>query len=332
MSAHRSVVPRMLLAVAVFAGAAVVGLNRGRLDWASMEAAIGSLGLWGAGAHVLLFALGTVLFLPGAAFALAGGALFGPVWGTTLNLAGATLGATAAFLVARYVAADWARRKAGTRLDRLIGGVEAEGWRFVVLMRLVPLVPFNLLNYALGLTRIPVGAYVLASAIAMAPGALAYTWLGHAGREAAAGSDTAIRYGLMGLALLAAVALVPRLLRRLRGHLTGAAGVRWIEAAELAPRLTGGEGVWLIDVRGPDEYVGPLGHIAGARNVPLSDLSDRLGELATATSTPIVLVCKTDVRSARAAALLDAAGFRDVRVLRGGMARWSAAGLPVARG
>jgi rhodanese-related sulfurtransferase len=66
--------------------------------------------------------------------------------------------------------------------------------------------------------------------------------------------------------------------------------------------------------------------------VPLSDLSDRLGELATATSTPIVLVCKTDVRSARAAALLDAAGFRDVRVLRGGMARWSAAGLPVARG
>jgi uncharacterized membrane protein YdjX (TVP38/TMEM64 family) len=56
-----------------------------------------------------------------------------------------------------------------------------EGWRFVALMRLVPLVPFNLLNYALGLTGISLSAYVLASAICMLPGTIAYTWLGYAG-------------------------------------------------------------------------------------------------------------------------------------------------------
>jgi uncharacterized membrane protein YdjX (TVP38/TMEM64 family) len=110
------------------------------------------------------------------------------------------------------------RRQAGARLERLIEGVEAEGWRFVALTRLVPLVPFNLLNYALGLTRIPVVSYMLASLICMAPGTLAYTWLGHAGRQALAGDEAAIRYGLVGLALLAAVAFVPRLLRRFKGE------------------------------------------------------------------------------------------------------------------
>ena len=94
------------------------------------------------------------------------------------------LGATAAFLVARYLAADWVREKSGARLERLIKGVEAERWRFVAFTRLVPLIPFNLLNYALGLTRIPVIAYMVASLVCMAPGTLAYTWLGYAGREA----------------------------------------------------------------------------------------------------------------------------------------------------
>jgi uncharacterized membrane protein YdjX (TVP38/TMEM64 family) len=142
--------------------------------------------------------------------------LFGPLWGTIFNLIGATLGATASFLVARYVASDWVRRKAGGRLQRLIAGVEQEGWRFVAFTRLVPLFPFNLLNYALGLTRIPLLHYVFASLICMLPGTLAFTWLAYAGREALAGHDAAIRYGLIALALLAAIAFLPRLFRRLR--------------------------------------------------------------------------------------------------------------------
>jgi len=112
----------------------------------------------------------------------------------------------------------------GTRLQRLITGVEAEGWRFVAFVRLVPLFPFNLTNYALGLTRITVKHYVLASLVCMAPGTLAYTWLGHAGREAFAGDATAISHTLIALALVAAIAFLPRLIRRLREQGTP----RWI--------------------------------------------------------------------------------------------------------
>ena len=89
------------LLLAAIAGAA---LNRERLDPAALDAWLVALGFWAPVVHVALFAAGTVVFLPGALFALGGGALFGPVWGSLLNLTGATLGAGIAFLVARYVA------------------------------------------------------------------------------------------------------------------------------------------------------------------------------------------------------------------------------------
>jgi uncharacterized membrane protein YdjX (TVP38/TMEM64 family) len=144
-----------------------------------------------------------------------------------LNLTGATLGATAAFLLARHLAANWVRQEAGARLEKLIRGVEAEGWRFVAFTRLVPMIPFNQLNYALSLTRISLVSYVLASLLCMVPGTLAYTWLGYAGREAVMGGNTVIRYGPVALALLAAIVFVPGLLRRFKGEET----VRWIEVA-----------------------------------------------------------------------------------------------------
>jgi membrane protein DedA with SNARE-associated domain len=168
---------------------------------------------------------------------LAGGALFGPVWGTAWNLAGATLGATAAFLLARSIAGEWAARRIGGRLRRLIDGVTEEGWRFVALMRLVPLIPFNLLNYAFGLTGISLPVYVLTSALCMLPGAVAYTWLGYAGRSVAAGDLGALRYGLLGLGGLAMIAFLPRLFRRFRAR-----DPAWIEADELQRRLAAGDG------------------------------------------------------------------------------------------
>ena len=133
-----------------------------------------------------------------------------------LNLVGASIGAGVAFLTARYLAGDWVTRKSGGFLTRLIAGVDAQGWRFVALVRLVPLFPFNLTNYALGLTRIRFLPYLATSFVCMAPGAIAYTWLGYAGRDAAAGNMQAVRYGLLGLGALAAVALLPRLIASLR--------------------------------------------------------------------------------------------------------------------
>ena len=321
----RAAAPRVLLGLVIAGAALWLFADRARLDPALLETAVRDLGPWAPLAHIALFGLATLLFIPGALFGLAGGALFGPLLGTALNLVGATLGATAAFLVGRYLAGDWVRRRAGPRLARLIAGVEAEGWRFVAFVRLVPLFPFNLTNYALRLTRISLKHYVLASLVCMAPGTLAYAWLGHAGREAAAGNAAAIRYGLIGLALLAAIAFLPRLMQRLRRE--EAPGR--IEVSELTSRLKGASGIVVIDVRGPDEFAGPLGHIAGAKNLPVGELADRLHELTACKDRSVVLVCRTDKRSANAAALLRGSGFRDVRVLRGGMEQWNRSGLPV---
>lgn len=324
MSVRQSL-SRIALTLALVVAATGAAVYRDDINLATLDTWLVSLGPAAPAGYLLLYAFGTVAFVPGVIFALAGGALFGPIWGSVLNLAGATLGSTLAFLVARYIAGDWAARKAGGLLKRIVDGVDAEGWRFVAFVRLVPLFPFNLSNYALGLTRIPLLHYVVASAICMAPGAIAYTWLGHAGRGALTGETTAVRYGLIAIGLLAAIALLPRLIGRLR------ASIGWIEVEELQRRLDSGEAVSVIDVRGPDEFVGPLGHIAAARNVPVSELNERLAELAGLEQRPTILVCRTDKRSAVAARTLHAAGFKQISILRRGMERWNEAGLPIVR-
>ncbi len=201
-----------LLAVAITAAV----IYRGQLDAAALERWVKDAGVWGPALFMLIYLIAPALFLPGSILTLAGGALFGWAWGTLYSLTAATGGATIAFLIARYLASDWVARKTGGRLKQLIEGVENEGWRFVAFVRLVPLFPFNLLNYALGLTRIKLSHYVIASYIFMFPGALAYTYLGYAGREAVAGGEGLIQKGLLALALLAVVAFLPRLIRRFR--------------------------------------------------------------------------------------------------------------------
>ena len=316
----RGFFPRLALALVLAAAALWAALNSGRLDAAALTDWVARLGMWGPVIFVASFAFGTAVFVPGAAFGLAGGALFGPILGTALNLTGATLGATLAFLIARYLAADWVSRKAGGRLKQLIDGVEAEGWRFVAFVRLVPLFPFNLSNYALGLTRIPLKHYVLATFIAMAPGTIAFTWLGHAGRSALAGETEAIRYALLAFALLAAVIVLPRLIGRLRRS------ADWIETRELKRRLDAGESVIVVDVRGPDEFIGDLGHIADARNVPLPELERHIPELAVFKAVPLVLVCRTDKRPP----MLRPSPF-EPHVLRQGMVQWNRDALPIER-
>lgn len=96
---------------------------------------------------------------------------------------------------------------------------------------------------------------------------------------------------------------------------------RWVEVAELRERLAGAAAPLVVDVRGPDEFDGPLGHIEGARNIPLPDLAAHRGEIAAA-KRPVVVVCLTDKRSAAAAAQLSASGFGEIAVLRGGMKAW----------
>jgi rhodanese-related sulfurtransferase len=102
----------------------------------------------------------------------------------------------------------------------------------------------------------------------------------------------------------------------------------WIDAQQLSRRQVAGDPVLLVDVRQPEEFSAPPGHLPGAVNIPLPDLTGRTAEVA-AYARAVVLVCKTDRRSARAAEMLMSAGLRDVAVLRGGTDGWHEQGLPL---
>ena len=318
-----------ILPAALLIGAIALALTfRDQLQVDKLEAWVASAGLAGPLLFIFLYAVAAVLFLPGSVLTLAGGALFGPLWGTLYNLAGATLGAAIAFLIARHLASDWIHSKihktAGGRGERLMKSVNAEGWRFVAFTRLVPLFPFNLLNYALGLTRIPFGQYVLATFIFMLPGAAAYTYLGFAGREAVAGGEDLIQKGLIALALLAAAAFLPRLIGKLRER-------PMLAIEELKRQLDAGRDVLVMDVRTANDFVGEQGHLELAQNIPLEDLPSHLEELGEDPGQTIAIICRTDRRSAKAAALLTRHGFTDVHVVRGGMTAWLEHGWPTQR-
>jgi uncharacterized membrane protein YdjX (TVP38/TMEM64 family) len=208
---------RLIMTAALVAAISYILLHRDVINPTSLERDLRRFGNFAPLVFILLYTLGTVLFLPGSVLTIAGGLMFGPAWGTLYNLLGATAGATLAFTIARYLASNWVTTRAGERLGKLIKGVEDEGWRFVAFVRLVPLFPFNLVNYAFGLTRIAMREYVITSFVCMAPGAFAYTYVGYAGRQAVSGQGGAIRAILVALALMATVAFLPRFVRRLKG-------------------------------------------------------------------------------------------------------------------
>lgn len=187
---------------------------RANLVVESIEAWVVGFGLWAPLVFMSVYLIGPPLFLPGSILTMAGGALFGPLWGTVYSLTAATAGATVAFFIARYLISDWVMGKISGKLKQLVQGVNAEGWRFVAFIRLVPIFPFNLSNYAMGLTKIRGYHYVVATFVCMIPGAFAYSYFGYTGREAVGGGESLITKGLLALSLLAGLTLLPSLVRR----------------------------------------------------------------------------------------------------------------------
>ena len=198
----------------------------------SFAAWVEGLGPAGVVAFILGYAIATVALVPGSLLTLAAGALFGLVGGTAVAFVAATLGASAAFLVSRYLARHAVeRRLAGNgRVAVIDRAVAAQGRRIVLLLRLSPLVPFNLLNYVLGLTRVRFADYLVAS-VGMLPGTLLYVYYGKIIGEVAlvAGSGLAPKgagyYILLGIGLLATVAvtvLLTRIARRALKKVTDA--------------------------------------------------------------------------------------------------------------
>lgn len=169
------------------------------IDW------INDLGWLAPVLFLILYSLASLMFLPTMILTLAGGAIFGPVMGTVLNLVGATFGAAFSFLITRHLVYDWFSRKRGERLNKLITGVEQKGWMFVALLRLFPIVPFNIVNYGLGVTGIRFRLYIITTFIFLIPAEIIYTYFGYAGINALSNPEHFYRNGgiiLSGLAIL----------------------------------------------------------------------------------------------------------------------------------
>jgi len=167
--------------------------------------------------YMLIWVAAPPLFLPGLPIGLAGGILFGPFWGVVYTIFGATMGATLAFLVARYLARDWVAAKlTGTKLATLDEKVGQHGWKIVALTRLVPLFPYNLLNYAFGLTRISLLAYVSSTFIFMLPMTIAIIYFSANILDLLRGQIT---WGVaVGIILVALVGLIPVFYKKLRAR------------------------------------------------------------------------------------------------------------------
>lgn len=191
---------------------------------------IRDLGPWAAAVFVAIYAVATVAWVPGSLLTLAGGAIFGLAAGTVYALSGALIGATLAFLVARYLARSAVeRRLSGSRkLTAIDEAIETEGAKVVLLLRLSPVFPFNALNYALGLTGVRLREFVAASAVGMIPGTFLYVYAGHTADQVAAAAAGQPRgagyYALLGLGLVATVVVtivVTRAARRALNRSTG---------------------------------------------------------------------------------------------------------------
>lgn len=187
------------------------GLNRLR-DWVLGFGVLAPLVFIG------IYAVATVAFLPGTPLSLLAGLVFGPVMGTLWIVVGATVGATLAFLIGRYAARSlvegWTARD--ERVRKLDEGVEKQGWRMLLITRLVPLFPFNLQNYAYGLTKVGLVTYVGLTAVCIIPGAAVFAFAG--GSLANAREDLTSTFVYLGVAavLFVALSLVPSWLRNVR--------------------------------------------------------------------------------------------------------------------
>ena len=166
--------------------------------------------------YICLYTVATLFFLPGSPITVLSGIAFGPVWGVVYVWIGATIGVSLAFLVARYAArelvAGWISGNA--QFQKIDEKVEQEGWRIVMFTRLMPYIPFNLQNYAYGLTKIRFSTYLLVSAIFMLPGTIAYVQIGGALVSGEGNLYKTLIYLSLAAVLVLLVSLTPKFLRK----------------------------------------------------------------------------------------------------------------------
>ena len=212
---------RLAVLALVVAGLAALPLafDVGAL-WNGIVSWLRALGPAAAAVFVGIYVTTAVLLIPSTMLDFGAGAIFGVVWGSVLVSLAALAAATASFVTARLVGREWLLRRlaADPRFARLDEAVRREGWKIVILARLSPIFPFWLLNYGFGLTRLPLGHFVLATWLGMLPLVVLYVWTGSVvTRLAGTGQAQTLEWVLYGTGLAATAALtvvVTRMARR----------------------------------------------------------------------------------------------------------------------
>ena len=162
------------------------------------------------GLFILIYILQTTFSLPGGAIlTLTGGFLFGSLMGTVFVNVGATVGATLAFLAARYLLHDWVEQKFGDRLGPIQSGFAKNAFSYLMTLRLIPAFPFFLVNLVSGLTRVNLGTYILATSIGIIPGSFVYAFAGRQLGSINSLSEIASPPVLLAFTLLGLLALMP---------------------------------------------------------------------------------------------------------------------------
>jgi len=160
--------------------------------------------------YMLLYIIGAVVGFPGSVLSLTGGLAFGATFGTIYAVIGATLGASAAFFVARYMGRDFVRKLMGKKAQKLDLKIEKHGLGLILFTRIVPLFPFNFLNFAFGLSKVRFRDFFIGTAIGIIPGTFAYVYLG------SSLTDIFSKNFAIAIILLLALSLIPKIYKRFK--------------------------------------------------------------------------------------------------------------------
>ncbi|OPY64349.1 MAG: TVP38/TMEM64 family inner membrane protein YdjZ [Syntrophorhabdus sp. PtaU1.Bin050] len=190
------------------------------LEQQTLKTLIESTGVLAPIVYMLVYTIAPALFLPGLPITIAGGILFGPFWGVVYTIIASTTGACVAFLVSRYLAREWVEGQLKSpRWRRLDEGVEQHGWKVVAFTRLIPLFPFNLLNYAFGLTKIGFRQYAVTTFVCMLPACIAFIVFSSSLLDLIRGKVSSAF--VAGLLLVVLVSLFPLIYRRYKAKRRG---------------------------------------------------------------------------------------------------------------
>jgi len=201
---------RVALLGLLVVGVALAWRWRAMIDPTTITAAIGRYPAAPLG-FLAVHIAASLLFIPRTLLAIVAGLLFGMGWGIVWAASGSVAGAVAGFLVSRYLNSGLIDLR---RFGPVVGQVERGGWRAVAVLRLIPVIPHSLANYALGLTRLPLAAYALGSLLGQLPLTIAYVDLGAAGGRLMLGRANWVEPTLIGLAALSLSLLIPAIARR----------------------------------------------------------------------------------------------------------------------